>query len=77
MEKGWNEKIVFGVTEFKGKTYADVRIYYEDDEGEWKPTKKGITVALDRFREFRDNLDKLERFLLENGHLGPAAEAGD
>ena len=69
MEKGWNEKIVFGLSEFKGKKYADIRIYYEDDEGEWKPTKKGVTVSLDRFYEFRENLQKLEEFLLENGHI--------
>jgi hypothetical protein len=67
MEKGWNEKIVFGVSEFKGKKYADVRIYFEDDEGEWKPTKKGVTVALERFYEFKENLEKLEEFLLANG----------
>ena len=41
MEKGVSEKIVFSVSEFKDKTYADVRVYYEDGEGEWKPTKKG------------------------------------
>jgi hypothetical protein len=74
MEKGWNEKIVFGLSEFKGKKYADIRIYYEDDEGEWKPTKKGVTVSLDRFYEFRENLQKLEDFLLENGHIEKATE---
>ncbi len=71
MEKGWNEKIVFGLSEFKGKKYADLRIYFEDDEGEWKPTKKGITVSLERFWEFKENLQKLEEHLLENGHIQP------
>jgi len=71
MEKGWNEKIVFGLSEFKGKKYADLRIYFEDDEGEWKPTKKGITVSLERFWEFKENLQKLEEYLLENGHIQP------
>ncbi len=69
MEKGWNEKIVFGVSEYKGKTYADIRIYYEDDEGEWKPTKKGVTVALDRFWEFKENMQLLENHLREQGLL--------
>ncbi len=69
MEKSWNEKIVFSVTEFRGKEYADLRIYYEDDEGDWKPTKKGLNIALDRFSEFKENLDKLEGFLREKGHL--------
>jgi len=74
MEKGWNEKIVFGLSEFKGKKYADLRIYFEDDEGEWKPTKKGVTVSLERFWEFKENLQKLEEYLLENGHIQPPEE---
>ncbi|RPI22042.1 MAG: transcriptional regulator [Acidobacteria bacterium] len=74
MEKGWNEKIVFGLSEFKGKKYADLRIYFEDDEGEWKPTKKGITVSLERFWEFKENLQKLEEYLLENKHIEPPPE---
>jgi hypothetical protein len=71
MEKGWNEKIVFGVSEYKGKKYADIRIYYEDDEGEWKPTKKGVTIALERFGEFKESLDKLETHLIEQGLFAP------
>ena len=63
MEKGWNEKIIFSVSEYKGKHYADVRVYYEDDEGEWKPTKKGVSVALDAFGEFKELVLKLEKHL--------------
>jgi hypothetical protein len=69
MEKGWNEKILFSVSEFKGKKYADIRIYYEDDEGEWKPTKKGVTVNLENFQNFRERVEELERFLQEKGYL--------
>ncbi len=69
MEKSWNEKILFSLTEFKGKSYADVRVYYEDDEGELKPTKKGITITLDRFAEFKEHLQALEEFLRAEGHL--------
>ena len=67
MEKGWNEKIVFSVSEFKGKSYANIRIYYEDDEGESKPTKKGVTVALDSFSEFKDLVDQLGQFIADKG----------
>lgn len=69
MEKGWNEKIVFSISEFRGKNYANIRIYYEDDEGEWKPTKKGITVPVESFAEFRSHLDELEKRLSEAGFL--------
>ena len=63
MEKGWNEKIVFSISDFKGKTYANIRIYYEDDESEWKPTKKGVTVSLDSFKEFKELVDQMETHL--------------
>ncbi len=72
MEKGWNEKIIFSISEFKGKNYANIRIYYEDDEGEWKPTKKGVTVSLDTFREFKENIENLESFLLDKKLLPEA-----
>ncbi len=67
MEKGWNEKIVFRLNEYRGRQYFDLRIYYEDDEGEWKPTKKGISVQVDRFNEFKENLGKLEQAVAEKG----------
>jgi len=31
---------------YRGELGLDVRRYYLDDSGEWKPTKKGIRVAL-------------------------------
>ena len=69
MEKGWNEKIVFGVSEFRGKNYANIRIFYEDDEGEWKPTKKGISVNLEDFVEFKQRVAELDSFLREKGYI--------
>ena len=69
MDKGWNEKIVFGVSEFRGKNYANIRIFYEDDEGEWKPTKKGISVNLEDFIEFKQRLEELDQYLQEKGYI--------
>ncbi len=69
MEKGPNEKIFFSLSEYKGKKYADIRVYFENDESEWKPTKKGLTINLARFAEFKDNVGALEEFLTAEGHL--------
>ena len=30
-------------TNFKGKDYIDIRKFYQDENEEWKPTKKGVT----------------------------------
>ena len=69
MGKGWNEKIIFSLSEYKGKNYADIRIYFENDEGGWKPTKNGFTISLDRFAEFKERVETLEEFLAAQGHL--------
>jgi len=69
MEKSWNEKILFSFSEFKGKSYANIRVHYEDDDGELKPTKKGLTISLDRFLEFKEHFQALEDFLKSEGHL--------
>ncbi len=69
MEKGPTEKIFFSLSEYKGKHYADIRIYFENDEGEWKPTRKGLTISVDRFAEFKEHVGTLEEFLTAEGHL--------
>jgi hypothetical protein len=58
------------MSEFKGKNYADVRVHYEDDGGEWKPTQKGVTVAVDRFLEFKEHVNSLEGFISSKGLPG-------
>lgn len=32
-------------TEYKGHRFVDVRVYYEDENGEYRPTKKGIALG--------------------------------
>ena len=53
-----NDKIIITVKEFKGKQYIDLRTYFENDQGEWIPTKKGISLT-------PDNLDDMIGFLRE------------
>lgn len=35
------------ISDFKDKQYLNVRRYYEDDSGEWKPTPKGISIPVE------------------------------
>ena len=55
IQKG-KDKIIVTVKEFKGKQYIDLRTYFENDQGEWIPTKKGISLT-------PDNLDDMIGFL--------------
>ena len=63
-QKNSQEEFRFSITTFKGREYADIRIFYEKD-GDYFPSKKGITVELDTWKEFRDAVEKLEDALEE------------
>lgn len=40
------EQLQISVSEYKGKSYLNMRIYYTTDEGStWLPTKKGVTFS--------------------------------
>lgn len=49
-EKG-EDVIRVGLTEFRKRQYIEVRTYYMADDGEWKPTRKGITLTPDLMKE--------------------------
>jgi len=44
IQKNSKEVIRIGESEYEGHKFVDCRIYY-DDNGEWRPTKKGISFS--------------------------------
>jgi|GEM_PF-866879 hypothetical protein len=60
VQKNTQEKIRIEKREYKGKEFIDVRTYYLDDSGEWKPTQKGVTFRPDRLNEVMKALKSLE-----------------
>lgn len=61
IEKNANNKIRISITEFKGNNYIDLRVYYEDDAGEYKPTKKGITFTPELISQVIESLQEAEK----------------
>lgn len=57
------EEVRAGIKEFKGRRYIDLRIYYMDDQGEWKPTRKGISLSTDFMPELKDAVSQIEAAL--------------
>ncbi|GAH94714.1 unnamed protein product [marine sediment metagenome] len=37
---------------YQGKDFIDIRQYFRDDEKNFKPSKKGVTIPLDKLDEF-------------------------
>jgi len=48
------EEVRAGVTVFRGKQYVDLRIYYKGDDGEFHPSKKGLTLSIELFPELEE-----------------------
>jgi len=58
IERNDTERLRIEASNYKGSDFISVRIYYLADNGEWRPTKKGITVKPDK-------VDELIGFLTE------------
>ena len=57
IEKG-QDLIRVELSEFKGNQYVGARIYYMDDKGDWKPTRKGLTLTPDVMVKVRDAINE-------------------
>ncbi len=57
------ETLRVSLSTFKGRTYVDIRLFYEDDGGELQPTKKGVTVTPELWDSFRAGIAAAEEEL--------------
>lgn len=57
--KNEKEEIRFSVREFKGQVYFEARLFFKSDKGDWLPTKKGLTLSLGHYSEFRKGVSKI------------------
>lgn len=59
IQRSDTEQLQISVSEYKGRSYLNMRIFYTTDGGSsWLPTKKGVTFA-------PDQLDLLEEAIQE------------
>lgn len=54
------EEVRVSVSTYKGKKYVDFRVYYQDDNGEYKPSKKGIAISPELLPELENAIGKLK-----------------
>jgi hypothetical protein len=59
------EEIRVSLTVFKKKQYIDLRVYYKGDDGEYRPSKKGITVSLDLLPDLVEAIEKARQLVGE------------
>jgi hypothetical protein len=59
------EEIRVSLTVFKKKQYLDLRVYYKGDDGEFHPSKKGLTLSLDLVPDLEEAMRKAREVIGE------------
>jgi hypothetical protein len=57
-----------GLSEFKGRTFVNIREYYTDAAGDLKPGKKGISLPLEQYSALLAAVPAINTHLREQGH---------
>ncbi len=63
-EKNATEVIRISLTAYRGRQLIDARVYYSDDEGQYRPTRKGLSLAVGLYADFKRALLTLEKELI-------------
>lgn len=67
IEKNPIERIQVELKEYRKKQYLDIRTYYRSDDGDWKPTKKGVTIPPDCMEDLLQAVIKInEEYINSN-----------
>jgi len=70
--KNAREVVFISLSEFKGHRLIDIRVHVPgDQEGDWVPTRKGISLAVGLYPAFKQALAHLEEALIHQGLLDP------
>ncbi len=58
-EKSPNEELQFAVSERKGKSFVDIRVYHIQEDGSKIGTHKGIFLGVEKLTDFKVGIEKL------------------
>ena len=60
--KNASEEIQTSYNQFNGNDLLDIRVFYEDESGKYKPSRKGISVNVSQFLQLEEALRKAKAF---------------
>ena len=72
IERNPLEKIRIEISEYEGKRYLHLRTYFNRSDGpkdDWRPTRKGICLPLERADELQEGIQKLMAKIAEGVDL--------
>lgn len=67
-EKNKKEEVRLSVGTFHGRKIINIRVFYRDDDGTWKPGKQGLAISVDRFKDLAGAILEVGEYLKSN-HL--------
>ena len=62
------EQVRASLTHYKGREYADLRVYYQGGDGDFHPSRKGLTLALERLGDLEEAVHKLRERIKGGRH---------
>ena len=66
IERSDTEQLQISVSEYKGRSYLNMRIFYTTDEGAtWLPTKKGVTFAPEQLDVLEEAIQEAKTIFME------------
>lgn len=67
-DKGNKELVRASVSDFAGSRRADIRVYFQSDDGAWHPTKRGLSISATMVSELKQAVEKLEEAIGANAN---------
>ncbi len=71
IDKGLGSRIHVRISRFRDRDYLDIRNFYEADNGEWKPTRKGVAVPVEMYEELMAALGDAGKIITERAANAP------
>ena len=68
-EKNKKEEVRFSIKEYHGRKIINIRVFYKDDDGTWKPGKQGLAVSVDRYKELAGAILEVGQQLKASGAI--------
>ena len=66
IERSETEQLQISISEYKGRSYFNLRIHYTTDGGQtWLPTKKGVTFAPDQLDILSEAIEEAKKEFME------------
>jgi hypothetical protein len=68
-EKNKKEEVRVSVGSFHGRQIINMRVFYKDDDGSWKPGKQGLALSVERYKDLAGAIVQVGEHLKSKGLL--------